>query len=255
MQRWNNYLQSLGLSENEAKIYLHTLKKGQQTVQQISTGTNLSRVTVYAAIDTLIEMGLISSVQKGKRKLFSAEPPERIVSVAETKVKKMENMINEMSSHLQELKLAQSGDKPVVKFFEGPEAYRIVNEDLIETKPKEIYEFGNIEELQRIYSGEDKKISEEIIDKLDQFFKGSDIKRRSIHVGSHDPERFVDKGDVQRVFLDKNKYKFYGDIFLYKNKIWLSSFRGKQISILIESGLLYDTLKALFDISWRSLKK
>ncbi len=249
-------MEDLGLSENEAAIYLYLLKNGQKPVQKIAKGTKLSRVTVYSAIESLSNLGLVSNLQKGKRKLFTAEPPERVISIAENNLKKMESTVKEMKSQIQELKLLQSGDKPVVKFFEGPEAYRAVYEDLIESQPKDIYEFGNIKDIHATYSKDDEIIFSSLQKKVNEIFVQRDVKRRLIYLGNYDPAFFVDMGDVKRIFLDDNKYDFHGDIFLYgKKKIWFSSFRGRQMSVLIESEILYQTMKSALEIIWESQKK
>ena len=74
-------LQQLGLSDKEAKTYLASLELGPVSVQEIAKKSGLKRPTVYFAIEQLIKMGLMSSFEKGKKRYFSAESPERLVSL------------------------------------------------------------------------------------------------------------------------------------------------------------------------------
>ena len=47
--------------------------------------------------------------------------------------------------------------------------------------------------------------------------------------------------------LSKEKFNFDGDVLVYANKVALSTFKGRQISVLIESKILADTMRAMFD--------
>ena len=61
---------SLGFSEGERATYLTLLEMGASNVIDITKKSKLSRQTVYNSLDTLIEKGLISTVQKGKKKNY-----------------------------------------------------------------------------------------------------------------------------------------------------------------------------------------
>jgi len=43
---------------------------------------------------------------------------------------------------------------------------------------------------------------------------------------------------------------FFGDVFIYGNKLALSTLRGKQIAVLIESEEIAKTLRHFFDYCW-----
>ena len=91
-------LKSLGLLESEVKTYLATLELGPSSVLEINKKINLSRQAIYTAIESLINFGLMSSVEKGKKTLFTAESPERLRSFAEAKLKKMESTVREVKN-------------------------------------------------------------------------------------------------------------------------------------------------------------
>jgi len=141
MFHWNQLLTNLGLSENESLLYLTSLENGQKTVQELSTLTKLSRVTIYALIDSLKNQGLITSVEKGKKTLFAAEPPQRLLNFGEQRLQDLKATVSEMKAGLDELDLKARGEKPVVKLFEGDESLKALAEDIVHSKPKEIYEF------------------------------------------------------------------------------------------------------------------
>lgn len=248
MDKWTKYLQLLGLSDTESKIYLEVLKMGPSPVQEIAKKIGLSRVSVYSLIESLTKLGLMTSVEKGKKQLYTAEPPERIISLAENKVNNLKASIQEIKSSIQELKLVQSGDKPVVKMYEGPEAFLAIQADVLNSKFDQMCEFGNIDEVDRVYP-----YNEGV--RNDFFKKLSKLKadRKLVFLSKDKKPRTVESNKTIK-YLDSNKFNFFGDIFFYKDTIWLSSFKGKQISVVIKSKEIKDTLQAAFDIIWENIK-
>lgn len=79
-------LTELGLSENEARVYLALVELGPSTTGPIIKRSGLYRVIVYDTLEKLIEVGLASYVVRRNRKLFSGEPPSRLLEMAEEKV-------------------------------------------------------------------------------------------------------------------------------------------------------------------------
>ncbi len=248
MTAWKKILRSLGFSESEAIVYLISLEMGQASVQDLAKAAGVSRVTTYAVIESLTERGLMSSLEKGKKKLFVAESPERLVSFVQGKMKRTEATLRELESSLGELKLLQKGEKPVVKFFEGTEALRAIEEDVRMVKPKETIEFSNLDRFEALSPPSDRQ----------EFFK--DIRkwkhrRRSIYMTAElDLAEKASQGHEIQV-LAPGKNDFFGDIYVYGNKIALVTLRGKLISVLIESEDLAETFRALFELAWEKKKR
>lgn len=243
MSKWNKYLNLLGLTDSEASIYLAVLKSGPETVQNIAKIVGLSRVTVYAAIESLTKHGLMTSVEKGKKQFYAVEPPERLVSLAENKTSQMQSMIKEIKDNIQELKLIQSGDKPVVKMYEGVEAFAAIQEDVLQAKTDLICEFGNRDEIDRVYP-----YGQEVRSKYLGKLATKPAERRLIYISKNKQPRNVEKNKIIKFLPDS--YNFTGDIFFYEDKIWLSNFQDKQLAVMIKSKELKDTLQAMFDIIW-----
>jgi len=166
MTQWNKLLKSLGFNESEANTYLASLEMGPSSVQDLAKKAKVSRVTAYAVIDDLMKQGLMSTVQKGKKTLYVAESPERLTSFVGSRVKEMEATLHEVESSLQELKLIQRGEKPVVKMFEGREALKAIEDDVVKTRPKLIDEFVNLDALQTLYPPEERAPFFKELDKL-----------------------------------------------------------------------------------------
>ena len=57
-------LSQLGLTQNQAKVYLACLQLGVDTVWHIAKFANLKRPTVYLILDDLGQKGLVSKTKK-----------------------------------------------------------------------------------------------------------------------------------------------------------------------------------------------
>jgi len=71
-------LEKLGLSDKEAAVYLASLELGPSPVQVISRKAEVNRATTYVMIEVLLQKGLMSTFDKGKKTMYTAEKPERL---------------------------------------------------------------------------------------------------------------------------------------------------------------------------------
>ncbi|MDQ5931887.1 MAG: HTH-type transcriptional regulator, sugar sensing transcriptional regulator [Patescibacteria group bacterium] len=229
MRDWKSLLKKLGFTEGEAAVYLAALELGGATVQDIAKKANVSRVTTYASIEKLHESGLISSLSKGmsKRVLYRAESPKRLIDAVAKRVAAMEETLATMKEHSDELDLLEGGEKPVVKYFEGPEALNAIQSDILATRPKTIDEFCNYDQLRKIYPTEER---------LEYFNALTKIKPR-VRAAGISTSKTLTSPDPSLIFiaLDDKIDNFVGDIVIYGDKVAISTLKGRQIAILIEN--------------------
>jgi predicted transcriptional regulator len=229
MRDWKTLLKKLGFTEGEATVYLAALELGGATVQDLAKKAGVSRVTTYAAIERLTEAGLVATISKGgtKRVLYRAESTKRLIDAFSQRVAAMEATLETIRSHADELAMLEGGEKPVVKYFEGPEALAAIQSDILKTRPKTIDEYCNFDQLRKIYPTELR---------MDYFNALTKLKPKVRAVGISSSEMIVSP-DPNREFISLNvkEHTFFGDITVYADKIAISTLRGKQIAILIES--------------------
>lgn len=114
-------LEKMGLSEKEAKVYLATLELGQDSVQNIAKKADVNRPTAYFILEKLMEYGLVSSLEVGKKTFFVAENPKELETLLEKERQEVEQRKNELHDSMNQLLAiynAKQG-KPVVRYFEG----------------------------------------------------------------------------------------------------------------------------------------
>lgn len=139
---WNK----LGLSDDEASIYMTLVELGPSTVSDISKKTGLHRPTIYKLIPELIERGLVSKSTKGKRKLFVAESPEKLKKLSQDIAEEVETFV----PHLKGI-YASREKKPLVKFLEGKKGITSVLDDIVNTLPRGdvFYRYGAIQKAEQ----------------------------------------------------------------------------------------------------------
>ena len=96
-------LRHLGLSENEAKVYMAMLELGPSVVVEIARKAGTNRPTTYVQIESLKEKGLVSTQIKGKKQYFIAESPEKLELLIDNELKTVENKKGELKTFLPEL--------------------------------------------------------------------------------------------------------------------------------------------------------
>jgi DNA-binding MarR family transcriptional regulator len=250
MTQWKKMLKTLGLSDSESALYLASLEAGPATVQDLAKQAGVSRVTTYAVIDSLSGRGLMSSLEKGKKRLFVAESPDRLITYVSKQVREMEASLKEAEQNLSDLKLIQRGEKPVVKMFEGKDALKAIMTDVVATRPESIEEWGNMDEILSVHPREELQMWYREREKS----MPKDHRTRSLLLAKKEQLNPSKNEKEMLGILAPELFSFGGDIFVYGNKVAFSTFRGKQISVLIESEGIAETVRQLLNYVW-SLRK
>ena len=110
-------LKKLNLSETEAKVYIVLLQLGDLTPWEISQASGIYRSNVYNALNKLSKQGLVSTIEKDKKKLFEAANPRILLRVIERNKEETEKII----PHLSALKRFSNESKAQV--YEGTKAF------------------------------------------------------------------------------------------------------------------------------------
>ena len=114
-------LQSLGLNEKQAKVYLALLKLGRASAYAASGEAGLKKPTTYVIIGELVEKGLVTKVPRSRTQLFQAKSPDECFALAQERLSLAKKV-------LPELMALSEGTKPNVRtlLFEGIDGMREV---------------------------------------------------------------------------------------------------------------------------------
>ena len=139
------FLQELGLTQNEIKIYSALLALGSATSGKITFETGMHRSRVYEGLNRLTEKGLASFVKKGATAYFEATSSEKILDVLEEEKMNVERKISEMKKHIPELNKFRE-KKPTAEAYilQGIEGFKAMRRDLFKSGSKELLIIGGI---------------------------------------------------------------------------------------------------------------
>lgn len=131
-------LEELGLTRNEAKVYLALLQLGPTTTGPLIQRTGLHGPRVYECLERLIGKGLVSFVLKNKRKYFEAADPERLMDLLKEKEKKFAETLPKLKA----MKIAEER-KEVATIYQGKRGLRTLLDFILsETRNGEYLDFG-----------------------------------------------------------------------------------------------------------------
>lgn len=128
-------LGNIGLTDNEARVYLAALAAGPSTVVRLARVASVKRTTVYSVIEALKQRGLMSVEVRGLKQRFVANDPAHLDVVLERRRTELHAILPELAA-LHNLKREES----VIRYFEGLEAIKsIYLEMLTLVRPHEDY--------------------------------------------------------------------------------------------------------------------
>ena len=74
-------LEHVGLTRNEARVYVELLKTGSAIAKDITRITNMHRTSVYNCLQRLHKKGLVSIAAHSKKTFFEAVDPDKLLSL------------------------------------------------------------------------------------------------------------------------------------------------------------------------------
>jgi sugar-specific transcriptional regulator TrmB len=242
-----NQLKNIGLSENEAKVYVAMLELGPAPVTEIAYKAGINRPTAYFQIESLKKFGLVSSMNKGTKQLFQAESPDLLEALLKREEQKIAEKKHELESLLPELKnIFNMGDqKPVVRYFEGKEGLLRMQDILLKSGVKEVLGMSSVDDLQKIFPQHNATYVPRRVQKK--------IKSRFIYTSSEGPIlKKTDKVMLRESrYIPANKMPFTADLTIFGNSVALAAIKNKPAGIIIEHPEIADSFRSLFEFTWK----
>jgi sugar-specific transcriptional regulator TrmB len=128
-------LQALDLSERQISVYHALLKLGPVSIRDVAVEAGVNRGTAYETLKQLATRGIVSYFPKGKRRVFQAEDPERLLQLGESKQHALSQAIEQLRNEIiPALKREQPEFSPGnVRFYEGDDGVELVLRDLLDS--------------------------------------------------------------------------------------------------------------------------
>ncbi len=128
---YESELKELGLTDNEARIYLALLQSGAANPSLIAEKLGLHRGYVYDALDRLAEKGIVNTVLINNKQHYQATSPDNLVELLHLKLETIESIVPGLN------KLASIAETDtLVELHEGERVYRTLLKDIISSTKK-----------------------------------------------------------------------------------------------------------------------
>lgn len=244
-------LQKLGLSDKEAKVYLAILELGEDTAQNIATKADVKRATTYVILEKLMQLGLASTVERGKKTVFIAENPTELINILEEQKREIDSRksyLDEAMTQLQAIYNAGENNKPIVRYFEGADGLEALDRyghDQI-ANDSEMLSVIPIDLIEEQFSARRKTAVEDRVKRK--------IKSRAIytHKGGEIAEYTNKKELREGKFLSREKFPIDATVQIYPG--WGVKFYNfnpsNHFGVLIQSPDLAKNMAQIFELAW-----
>ena len=237
-------LLSIGLTKNEAEVYLILLNLNETTASKIAEKTKISRPHVYDSLNKLIDKGMASYIIKNNKKYFRPAKPTKIIEYLKEKefeLKEKESKVKEVIPELKKM-FQPLKKKPMVEVYEGVEGIKTILNDIIRTG-RELLAFNTLGK--EFFDYAPKWVIEKYLDER----KKKKIKSRQFYVKGakiikHPMAKYK---EIPRQFSQVT-------LFVYGNNVVMFILIEEPLTIKIESKEVANLYRGQFNLMWNKIK-
>src|SRR3989338_3841442 len=239
-------LQSFGLSETESQTYLAALKKPHFSVSELTKDLDLKRPTLYHALETLEQKGLIVSIGHSKVVRFRAEPVEQLKSILKRKeleLKSLEKKLDKAIPFFPGISEQTDGVIHQIEYFRGKESLQNLGERIFQAKKKELLAMNPPFSIMEKFMDEEWGL---------QYLE--ERAKRGIHTKTlwQDMPTYRGVDEHQKYFRDvrmlpvKKFGEFKTSIQIFDNNVVIFNFLPELFGVLIQSFHYSETMRLIF---------
>lgn len=255
-----SFLDKIGLSKQEALLYLTALEAGPSRVADLARRAGIHRVATYALVERLEQKGLMRETASAKRPLVEAVHPreiEQLLKKQKRAIRKLELKFDELLPEFLQM-YNRCAVRPRIQLYEGLAGLERMNQDIIETlkelpvKERVIYSYSNPSAIQKTFEGyidqEDGFVTQRVLHQIKNNVIAPDNQyNETIH--KRDSEHLRDM-----VLVPEKLFPFKNDMTLYHTKVAMQGFQHEFAGVIIESQEMHDDQFAIFQLAWRGAR-
>ena len=239
-------LSELGLTEEEARVYLAVLELGGSYVSSIAKKAKVHRVVCYKVLDDLARKGLVSAFTKNKIKHYSVISPEILIKKQEERLRTAQEILPELLSFTKALAY-----KPKIEYYEGTEGMKNIIEDTL-TAEDEILGYTNLAAIPKVVPESylrdyaERKIKKGIKTRM----LSPQLPEALKYLKMYYPREY-DLSLTEVLFVNPKQYPFEYEINIYGDKVGIMSLNPDElIGMILESPVYAKTQRAIFQLAW-----
>ncbi|MBN2112358.1 hypothetical protein JW707_04650 [Candidatus Woesearchaeota archaeon] len=236
-------LQEIGLSKNEAKIYLKLSEIGLSSAYKVAKESGLFKANTYEALKKLVEKGIVSRKSIDKKVFYEAADPSFLINILDTKKEKL----NEIMPSLRLIQKSAKGES-VFSTYKGEEASMNV-----------LYHFLEFNEPIYVYGVP--KTALEFLKKhrLDRFHRDRIKKKiKMYHIYNFEAsERVKTLKKMPYTLIRTLPHLFDSNVStnICGDEVFFTIFTPPLKTILIKDKDMAEAYKNYFNILWKNAKK
>jgi predicted transcriptional regulator len=244
-------LMELGMSDKESNVYLAMLELGPSSVQDIAKKAGVNRATTYVMLESLKRRGLMSSVERGKKMVFTPESPEHLLTTVSQELHMVEDRKARIASVMPQFMALFNAveDKPKVRFFEGEEGMAAARE-----VQQQLMQPGQSTSVFIHYDAAMIRVSKIEEDKRLQTARFLQKPRLlySVEPGIELPS-FGKNVELRRI--PEGIAPFKGELNIYDTFIVIGVHEPRPMAVVIESKEFSALCLSMFDLAWAAAGK
>ena len=135
-------LKQFGFTENEVLVYLALLSGTHFSGSELAKKTQIKRPTVYHALETLQQKGIVHLTGSTRVARYRAEPPAQLKNIIERKQRELSTMSKTLDKALPFFPIQEDSvhkGMPQVEFFKGKDGIKTVAEKILMSNSKKLY--------------------------------------------------------------------------------------------------------------------
>ncbi|MFH1803206.1 MAG: helix-turn-helix domain-containing protein [archaeon] len=244
---YQEILQQLGLTTNEAKIYEALLNQGKTTANKIALESKLQRRNVYDTLKQLKEKRLCSEIVEEGVRRFSAIHPQRLLDL----IKEKESMISQvLGSMVERFESHSSVEQTIV--YKGIESVKNLYWDMI-GEGKDLWVLGGrgnwLDKRWEFFLPKmDKERLKKGIKYRHLFYNGLKNKKHPNHritkILKHNSFRFLPKGFTSTCSIE-----------IYSNRVASMYWGEEPFVVVITSDKIVEGYRKYFELMWKASEK
>jgi predicted transcriptional regulator len=238
-------LLKIGLTQEEAKVYLACLEINGGPVSSIARKANVHRVSCYHTLENLLEKKLLSQYNKNGVKYFAPEAPDQLLQLAEEKVNITKGLLPQLKSLASALAF-----QPKIRFYEGQDGVeRIFTESL--TAKGEILGYTNLNDVTTFFPTFFEQYTHTKLRRKIKTRYLSPTTVETVHVLDTFLPKTYDPNLIEILLVNKDQFLFENEVLIFNNTVGIVSLKKDELlGLMVESPTFARTMKAVFDLAW-----
>lgn len=238
-------LTKIGLTDEEAKVYLACLEIRGGPVSSIARKADVHRVSCYHTLEKLLRKRLLSEYNRNNIRCFAPESPERLLQLAQERVNITKGLLPELQSLT-----STHAFKPKIRFYEGRSGVERVFTESLEAKG-EILGYTNLKNVLGFFPDFFRRYTRERLKRGIKTRYLSPTTVESVKVMLPFLPKDYDPALIEILLVNKEQFPFENEVLIFGNTVGIVSLnRDELLGLLIESPTFARTMKAVFDLAW-----